>query len=586
MKASFKRVFVLLTTVFILLFIAVGCEGMPDNLPDNLPDELPETPSTEGGGEGEPEHIHTFSDWTVVKPATCTEEGITGRICSECGETESETIAATGEHVPGDWIVESQSDCYLMGRRYIECQVCQSVLNSENIATGEHSFDGGICTACGCLEDLDSYFTFTLLDDGSYSVCLHDSAPSFLESVVIPAYYRGAPVTAVKDLSFQSFLRDIKLPPTLKRIEKDSFSYIDCLIKITIPSSVEYIGDGAFVFCEALESIVFEENISIDKIEDHVFMDCRNLRTIDIPEGVNYIGDSAFSRCYSLETVNISENSKITYIGGLAFNECLSLKSLYIPDTVTHIGSYAFSQCESIESFTMPKGVTEISVGLFNGATNLTEIVLHDLITKIGDSVFSGCSSLKSFVFPAGINDFTFDFKGCASLTEIVLPEGTEYIRDFAFEGCESLESIYIPQGIKGVGRKAFYGCKKLYTEENGCCYVGVGDNPYYILCSVSNNRKNEYPINEQTRIIAGEAFRYCVLVKNIVIPENVFYIGDWAFDGCTYLETIRFEDPDGWHGYISNDEIEFTAEMMADPAAFYKIIKEKYYYYHFYKPE
>lgn len=41
---------------------------------------------------------HTWSDWEVVKAATCTESGKNKRKCSNCGETEERTIPAVGHN--------------------------------------------------------------------------------------------------------------------------------------------------------------------------------------------------------------------------------------------------------------------------------------------------------------------------------------------------------------------------------------------------------------------------------------------------------------------------------------------------------
>lgn len=45
-------------------------------------------------GEMIPALGHDFGEWTVVKEATCTEEGLMERICSRCGEKETEIIPA------------------------------------------------------------------------------------------------------------------------------------------------------------------------------------------------------------------------------------------------------------------------------------------------------------------------------------------------------------------------------------------------------------------------------------------------------------------------------------------------------------
>ena len=46
-------------------------------------------------------HVHSFGDWEVTTPATCTEAGVETRTCSLCDATETRTIAALG-HTPGE----------------------------------------------------------------------------------------------------------------------------------------------------------------------------------------------------------------------------------------------------------------------------------------------------------------------------------------------------------------------------------------------------------------------------------------------------------------------------------------------------
>jgi len=42
-------------------------------------------------------HKHSFGEWTIEKPATCTEKGTRTRAC-ECGEKETEEIPALGHN--------------------------------------------------------------------------------------------------------------------------------------------------------------------------------------------------------------------------------------------------------------------------------------------------------------------------------------------------------------------------------------------------------------------------------------------------------------------------------------------------------
>ena len=44
-----------------------------------------------------------------------------------------------------------------------------------------------------------------------------------------------------------------------------------------------------------------------------------------------------------------------------------------------------------------------------------------------------------------------------------------------------------------------------------------------------------------------GAGLTPCEDITEIVVPENVVYIGSYAFSGCTNLERVIFENQDGW---------------------------------------
>ncbi len=47
-------------------------------------------------------HVHAFGEWTIIKDATCTEEGVKTRTCRLCSETETQTIEALGHELDAD----------------------------------------------------------------------------------------------------------------------------------------------------------------------------------------------------------------------------------------------------------------------------------------------------------------------------------------------------------------------------------------------------------------------------------------------------------------------------------------------------
>lgn len=84
---------------------------------------------------------HDFTgEWTVTKPATCTESGVKARKCSRCKETEKETIPATGHTEAEDAAVAAT--CTTAGKTAgSNCLVCNTIIKAqEEIPATGHSF--------------------------------------------------------------------------------------------------------------------------------------------------------------------------------------------------------------------------------------------------------------------------------------------------------------------------------------------------------------------------------------------------------------------------------------------------------------
>ena len=144
---------------------------------------------------------HKFGDWTVVKEATCTEDGSRTRTCSVCGAVETETIKALGHSLtavaakaatctePGNrahwdcarcgksfsdaaakteiakdsWGIAAlghdeatraavAATCYASGRTAeTYCKRCGLVIDAGTVipATGKHTYENGVCSTCG-----------------------------------------------------------------------------------------------------------------------------------------------------------------------------------------------------------------------------------------------------------------------------------------------------------------------------------------------------------------------------------------------------------------------------------------------------
>ena len=218
----------------------------------------------------------------------------------------------------------------------------------------------------------------------------------------------------------------------------------------------------------------------------------------------------------------------VVSIGERAFKDCTNLQSVTIPDTVTTIGAYAFQGCSSLESVTISKRVTEIGNYVFQGCSSLQSITIPDSVTEIGNYVFSGCTGLQS----------------------VTIPDNVTFIGACAFYNCSSLQAINIPTSITKIYDDAFYGCSSLtgvyITDVAAWCKISFGhyfSNPLYYAHNLYLNGAlvTALTIPDSITKIDDYAFRGCSSLESVTIPESVTKIDYCAFSYCTGLTDVYY---------------------------------------------
>ncbi|MBW8334722.1 MAG: leucine-rich repeat protein [Prolixibacteraceae bacterium] len=145
------------------------------------------------------------------------------------------------------------------------------------------------------------------------------------------------------------------------------------LISVSVPSSVNTIGEGAFSGCSGLTSVTIPS--SVTTIGQSAFSQCSGLVFVRVPSSVKTIKSGAFEGCSGLTAITIP--SFITSIEYATFWDCAGLNSVAIPASVTSIGSHAFFRCSRLNSITLPSSVNSIGENAFDGCTGLNSIHSH-----------------------------------------------------------------------------------------------------------------------------------------------------------------------------------------------------------------
>ncbi len=351
----------------------------------------------------------------------------------------------------------------------------------------------------------------------------------------------------IKAQAFENFtsLTSITLSNTLE-IGKYAFRNCSSIKTMTIPKSVQVMGEGIFSGCSSLEELTIpfvgnsRKNVSDTKLFPLGYMFGTSSYTGSY-EAEQYASTSSKFIFYiplSLTKVIVTDGDAIFYG---AFYNCSSLKTLILEEGITEIADYAFYSCTSLTEISIPEGVEYIGENAFIWCSALSNVTLPESVEIIGSHAFYACTSLTNFSIPAGvvyIGDLAF--AQCSVLPEILIPDGVEHIGYGVFHECNALTSISIPDSIQYIGDSAFDYCPSLSYNTDGIAnYLGNDTHPYLVLVSTVSKDITSFDFYPQTKIMSSFSFESCESLTSIKIPEGFTRIPSYAFDGCSKLSYV-----------------------------------------------
>lgn len=177
----------------------------------------------------------------------------------------------------------------------------------------------------------------------------------------------------------------------------------------------------------------------VTEISKNAFYGCTSLRELTIPKTVERIGELAFAWCKKLEKAEINGAN---IISSRAFMGCDKLKFIQLTKNISEIGDKAFAYCPSIEDISLPDNLNFIGESVFEGCRNLRSVVLPDNLKIIKSGCFYACTSLKYAVLPKQleyIDEFAFAY--CASLEFLSVPKST-VINESSFFECKKIMNV------------------------------------------------------------------------------------------------------------------------------------------------
>ncbi len=362
---------------------------------------------------------------------------------------------------------------------------------------------------------------------------------------------------------------------------------------LTLPDSVQYIGDYAFAGCMDLINVVIGKGVtaigehafessgiavivlgeftgkgegerlgesSLVSIGDYAFAECSTLEEIEMPATLRSVGLSAFEDSAiwtQSETLSVyADNWLVGYKDADAFG------SVNVSDGTVGIASYAFYRCDNLSGVSVPDSVQYIGRSAFYQCTGLTEVRLSASLTAIEDYTFYQCTNLTLPKLPASLTRigrsafYQCKLGSAASDTDsdqLVIPDKVEEIGDYAFYECGftyedtsvsasegenlkngGIDAVVIGNGTKRIGSRAFAGMNSLKSVILGNGITEIAERAFYKCENLA-----EVTFGNSIRTVKERAFYGCSSLKEAILPSSLTEIGNYAFYRCAALQTV-----------------------------------------------
>ena len=326
----------------------------------------------------------------------------------------------------------------------------------------------------------------------------------------------------------------------------------------SIPNGVAFIGDTA-ASGAAITSLTLPA--SVEKIGDEAFQDCEQLQTLTFLGSIKEIGYSTFGGCHSLNRVTIPEGLK--KISASAFSSCTDLRSVTIPKSVTMIERSAFEACDSLLDVYYAGSKTDweqiLIVGgdnnpLWNAAIHYdgsTTVLVPDVVV-LGEAKANADGVVVTWekaTNAAWYNVYRKDAVNTrwtviatvrnTSYTDSDVEAGVKYtytVRGVASDG-KTLSPSYDTTGVS-----VKVDAEPENLGRGNCGAGGVNDSSVrWILTS-----DGTMTISGTGAMAIWEAEEYPWLelrdqIRSVVIRTGVTTVGSYAFSDCNNLETVEF---------------------------------------------
>lgn len=146
------------------------------------------------------------------------------------------------------------------------------------------------------------------LEDGTLSIWYFETENPE-ETIVIPGEIDGKVVSQIGERLFEGNeeVKKVVLPESIRTIGNSAFNFAAALETVEISGPVETLENSSFYGCDALQELNFPEGLK--KIGDNAIAACSSLTDLYLPGSVEEIDENNFALCGNPLKIHVSAGS-------------------------------------------------------------------------------------------------------------------------------------------------------------------------------------------------------------------------------------------------------------------------------------
>ena len=425
------------------------------------------------------------------------------------------------------------------------------------------------------------------ISDGAFSYCFHVtsvSIPASVEAIGRAAFGDPNPETGDDGTGGLSSLQTVTIAPDSKLTSVGNYAFCGdtAVTEITLPDTVEYIGDYAFAYT-SLNALTLSSNLTylgqyaLDNMEvknkyiilspfagtafDNIFMNINRFIPDEIGEkkfDVYFTGTQAEFDAMELCTSEWDEETE-TYIDVPV--DTFMHSATHLNCSVVTEGDYTFVLCPdegyavlivcdtAVTEVAIPAEVsgypvTEIAPAAFRGCSEITELTIPENITKIGDDAFDDCTKLEKLTLN-GNAELPFDYDYFQDFETDTWDLQERYSFEDLVDGCHVLKTV--EQTTDSDTIRTYHGAvytadgkTLLYYPEIAEEYTFLPGVEKLAVYSMESCQMETLTLPDTVKEIGSYAFTYCSNLTHIDLPSSLEIIQNNAFGACISLQEIE----------------------------------------------